>query len=340
MWSTVKSAPAGSLQLICRMGFGGRFCYNSRVKGRAAKQTYERGEVCRLLSVSERQLQSWEKQGLVLKTSTYGFPDLIALRTLASLKASGVRPERVRQVLSALRSKLKNVSDPLRELKVYSDGHRIGVQVAGQRMEPITGQLLFDFDAESLKKLLAFSSKGDEDAKAGQAQRRQAEDWFLQGLELEQTGAPIERAVEAYKQAVAEDPGSTGALVNLGTIYFKKHVWKDAEKYYRKAIEADDTYALAHFNLGNLHDERGNYEKALEHYLRAVKLDPSYADAHYNLALLSQTMGQAMKALHHWQIYLKLDPGSQWSAIARREMETLRKSALVVTGRARLGVVS
>ena len=34
-----------------------------------------------------------------------------------------------------------------------------------------------------------------------------------------------------------------------------------------------------------------------------------------------------MKAVHHWRAYLKLDPSSEWSGIARRELDKLRKAA-------------
>jgi tetratricopeptide (TPR) repeat protein len=297
-------------------------------------QTYNREEVCRLLGVSQRQLKSWESHGFVPAAESYGFSDLIALRTLVSLKSSGITTAKVRQALTALREKLKDVSDPLKELKVFTSGHKIGVQVAGHKMEPITGQLLLDFDADYLKKLLSFSPKSSEAAETlkQQGKRRESEEWFQRGLELEQTGAPIARAIEAYKQAVADDPNAGGALVNLGTIYFKMGTWKEAEKYYRKALEADASYALAHFNLANLYDETGRKEEALEHYQSALRLEPSYADVHYNIALLHQAMGNPMKAVRHWQTYLRLDPGSAWAVIARHELGALRQTSLVVAG--------
>jgi tetratricopeptide (TPR) repeat protein len=117
--------------------------------------------------------------------------------------------------------------------------------------------------------------------------------------------------------------------VNLGTIHFNAKQFARAESCYRRALEADATYALAHFNIGNLYDERGDYDRALRHYLEAVRLSPQYADAHYNLALLHQGAGHVMDAVRHWKLYLKLDPASSWSAIARRELDKLRRSTVV-----------
>jgi tetratricopeptide (TPR) repeat protein len=229
--------------------------------------------------------------------------------------------------VAAIRRHLRDVEDPLREMKVIADGKRIRVELAGQQMEPISGQLLFNFDGSELRKLLAFPREQREEAES-RSRRDEAERWFQEGLRHEQTGS-VKEAIQSYEKALGIDPRSAGAWVNLGTIYFNARQFGRAESHYRRAIEADPTYALAHFNIGNLYDERGDYEKALYHYNQAVELNASYADAHYNLALLHQARGHVMDAVRHWRIYLKLDPGSSWGAIARRELEKLRKSTVV-----------
>ncbi len=298
---------------------------------RPLKQEYSREEARRVADVSERQLRSWEKQKLIPTGDSFGFPDLIALKTLVRLRESKVRPERIRRVLTAIRARLSEIENPLTQLRVFSDGRRIGVQIAGRKMEPISGQLLLDFDAQELSKLLAFPSESQEsrENRSRQVQKMEAERWFQKGLELEQTGAPVDHVVHAYEQAAGLDHRSAGALVNLGTLYFNARKWSDAERCYKRALKADPNYALAHFNLGNLYDEKGDRARALHHYSAAIRLHASYADAHYNLALLYQTSGQVMKAVRHWRIYLKLDPGSSWAVIARRELDKLRKATLL-----------
>jgi tetratricopeptide (TPR) repeat protein len=193
-------------------------------------------------------------------------------------------------------------------------------------MEPVSGQLLLNFDQTELRRLLSFPGRNESDERA---RRQQADSWFQKGLELERAGGPVEEAISAYETAATLDPTSAGALVNLGTIYFNARTWSKSEHYYRTAIEVDPNYALAHFNLANLYDERGDYAQAMVHYETAVKLNPRYSDAHYNLALLYQGNGQVMEAVRHWKSYLKLDPGSAWSAIARRELDKLRKTTVL-----------
>ncbi len=293
----------------------------------AAKQAYSRAETRRLLKITERQLKSWEHQKLLPASETYGFRELLALRTILKLRASRLASPQIRRALTALREKLRDIHDPLSQLKIYADGKRIRVEIDGRAMEAESGQLLLNFDALELKRLLEFRKPAA--LNADQIQRAAAEHWFQRGLELEQTGAPIAEVIEAYQKAVELDPTSAGALVNLGTIQFNARNWKEAERYYLEALKADPQYALAHFDLANLYDERGDRAQAQQHYQAALEISPSYADAHYNLALLYQGSNQGMKALRHWTEYLKLDPSSHWSSIARRELSKLRKAAVV-----------
>ena len=297
----------------------------------ATKQAYSREEVRRFLGVSEQQLRSWEKQKFIPAGKSFSFSDLLALRTLAALRKNRIAPAQIRNALDAVRVRLRDIRNPLTELKLYSDGRKIQVQFAGQKMEPVSGQLLLDFDEAEISKLLSFpGATPAADTPATQNQkRREAETWFERGLELEQVGAPMEEIILAYEKAAELDPTSAGALVNLGTVYFNARNWREAERRYRKALEIDAEYALAHFNLGNLFDERGDRTKALSHYQAALKVHANYADAHYNIALLYQATNQALKAVRHWKAYLKLDPSSTWADIARRELDKLRASTIV-----------
>jgi tetratricopeptide (TPR) repeat protein len=198
-------------------------------------------------------------------------------------------------------------------------------------MEPLSGQLLLDFDQAALTNLLSFPPKSTASANAAgkHKSRKEAERWFEKGLELEQTGAPFEAIVAAYRNATEIDPTSAGALVNLGTVYFNARDFAEAERQYKKALEIDGNYPLAHFNMGNLFDEMGDRPRALTHYLAALQIHPNYADAHYNIALLYQSTNQPMKAVRHWKLYLKQDSNSTWADIARRELEKLRDSTIV-----------
>lgn len=289
----------------------------------APKEEYSRADVRRKFGLSERQLKNWERQELLPAAESYSFRDLIAVKSLIKLRENHIQGRQIAQALKSLREKLDWVKQPLSELRIVFHGRKIAVHVAGQKMEAISGQILFDFDAAELSAVASFPER-----KLTLNRTRESEAWFQRGLELEETGAPVEEAVGAYKKVLELNPGAAGALVNLGTIYYRMRQFGEAEKYYVEAIRADPSYPLAQFNLGNLHDEQGRLKEAFEHYRRALNLNPQYADAHFNLALLCERTGDPLKAVHHWKAYLKLDHSGQWAEIARRQLERLRPSVI------------
>ncbi len=279
----------------------------------------------RLLNVSEKRLQSWERQGLITAGETFSFRDLIALRALQKLSENKIAPRQIGLAMESLKRKLTGIAEPLNELRIVSDGKTIAVQLAGQRMEAISGQLLFDFEASEIPSVRIMAAN----AEVTPVPEDDAEEWFQKGLALEETGAPVEQALDAYRRAIELNPNAAGALVNLGTIAFRARRLREAAGYYQRAIEADPRYPLAHFNLGNVFDEMGKTETARVHYENAVLLNPDYADAHFNLALIAERGNDNLRALKHWKAYLKLDSVSAWAAQARKQVERLRKLTVV-----------
>jgi tetratricopeptide (TPR) repeat protein len=317
-----------------------RSCLRATIGGVAeagVKTGYTRLEVCRLFNLAETVLEDWERHGFLPKQSHYGFQEMVALKTLRELRRNRYRPERIRLIVESLRERLRHIENPLTELKIFTDGRRLAVQVDGGRMEPLTGQLLLNFDREEIRRLLQFPGRPAEDelVRAAAARRFEADRWFEKAVELEQTGGTADHLIAAYERAIEADPGHSAALVNLGTVHFHQQDWARAESCYRKATEVQPDYALAHFNLGNLYDELGKVAKALDCYECTLRLDPGYADAHYNLALLYQGEGDSLKALKHWRAYLKLDPQCYWAAIARRELARVRDEAVISGKRAK-----
>jgi len=298
---------------------------------KALNEMCTREKACRLAGISERQLRSWEKLNLIPHLEEFGFSDLVALRTLARLRRSDVPNARIRRAVTSLRERFRLGDYPLRELRLMAEAGKITVQMAGRRMEPLSGQLLLDFEegpAGPQALAIPQPDADQRDARAATARLRQAEEWVQRALDLDLRAAPLREVVQAYEKALALNPLEKIALVNVGTLYFQARAFEEAERYYRKALEADPSYPLALFNLGNLYDELGRREQAIEFYRRALESSPNYADAHYNLALVYQTTGQTMRAVHHWKTYLRLDPGSSWAAVARRQLDAIYQTAV------------
>ncbi len=288
---------------------------------------YGREDICRLLQVSERRLRGWEKQGLVDAAGVYGFSDIAALRTIKRLSDLRFSPGQIRRAINGLKSHIEDMERPFEQARFSAEGRRIAVHVAGDKLDPVSGQLLFDFEANPGAAVRAFPARREEPAGLAKMEREaEAEAWFQRGLALEEAGAPVQDAVMAYRRAIEANPRASGALVNLGTIAFRMRKMKDAEAFYRRALESDPGYALAHFNVGNLFDEQGNHSEARKHYLEAIRLNPRYADTYFNLALLCERNNEILQAIGYWNSYLKLDSTSSWARAAKKQLERLKKS--------------
>ena len=282
-----------------------------------AAETYTRGEVRRILKIRENRLRSWERLDLCERLTEFGFADLIALKTLQKLREKRIPATRIKSSLASLSKKLAGIKRPLWDLKIVSDGKRVAVELPGGKMEALTGQMLIDFDASSLRPVTELSNREGRTAD----RVRQAEDWFRRGLELEESGSAVQEAVDAYRKALELNPDAVGAWVNLGTLHYQQREMEEAERCYRQALKTSPHYALAHFNLGNICEEGERLSEAVNHYRLALRLQPQYADAHYNIALVYERAGEPMRAAKHWRSYLKIDSTSPWALIARQQLK-------------------
>ena len=309
----------------------------------ATNERFSRNQVRRILRLSERQLRAWERMGLLQpavsplpagpppnparEDSVYTFTDIIALKTLADLRKSGVPPARLRRAGEALREKLAGVERPWSELHLQGRGKKVIVQWGGSSMEPVTGQLLMDYEAAERKsadaasRIETFSPYGTRRKRTELDKKAAAERLFMAGLRYEEEGAAPEKAIRAYQKAIELNPQAAGAFINLGTVYYNLGKLDAAESCYRSALSIDPDYSLVYFNLGNVADERNDLQSAREQYEQAIRRDPSYSDPHYNLALVYEKLGRHGKARQQWAIYLKLDQESKWAAYARQQIQ-------------------
>ena len=274
---------------------------------------FSRDEVQRILDLTSKQLEYWDRLRLVpsrkeLGNRFYDFRDLIGLRTVKQLTENGVPANRLRRALAALRAELSHAHAPLAELRVLSDGRDVVVERGGARLEPLSGQFVLNFETREIGERVR--------AMPG----RTAEDWFATGLECESENAAASEAIGAYERALEVDPKKFEALVNCGTLYYEQGNFEKASHYFRRAAEADPQSSLAHSNLGSVLEEVGQLEEARDHLRLAVRFDPSYSDALFNLALVCEKLGAHGEAREHWQHYLKLDPASPWSEYARQRL--------------------
>lgn len=274
---------------------------------------FSRGEVQRILEVSEKQLDYWERLRIVSPRKGkgekfYDFRDLIGLRTAKQLIENGVPANRLRRSLAALRQQLAEVHAPLSELRVFSNGGEIVVEQKGARLEPLSGQFVMNFETAELND------------KVHVMPERNVEDWMTLAQQCEEDRETWPEAIDAYEQALRLDPERVDALVNSGTLLYDQGDLAKAVDSFRRAVALEPANALAQFNLGSVLEEIGELEAARNHLRRAVSLDTGYSDAHYNLAFVCEKLGAHGEARRHWQRYVELDPASPWCAYARQRL--------------------
>ena len=257
----------------------------------------------------------WEKAGLVEPSETYSFFELLQLKKLRDLRAKKVRSAVIRESLQAMQRQVSGMVNPLLEAGTFSTGTRVAFRHHGKAVEPIAGQFVMDFlpksDVVIAAKLRQFRTADS------------AAEWFAKGIGLEEDPATQLEAIDAYKKAIELEPNHAAAHINLGTLFYNRQDYVQAEAFYRKAVEVDPRYALAYFDLGNVLDETGRLPDAVRAYKTAINLAPTYADAHYNLALAYEKMRQPRKALPHWRAYVKLDRSGPWAIHAKNQIRRI-----------------
>jgi superkiller protein 3 len=102
---------------------------------------------------------------------------------------------------------------------------------------------------------------------------------FNMGIKALQDGDTT-GAVTYYRAALAADENHTGALLNIGSIYFVQKKYVEAAKNFKKVTELDPTGIDGFSNYGKVLVVQKKYDDALLAYQAALDADGDYADAH------------------------------------------------------------
>jgi DNA-binding transcriptional MerR regulator len=283
---------------------------------------FTRREVAKLLGVTETRLRSLDRAKVVSpsgqkgKQRAYTFQDLIALRATRELLEHRVRLRDVARAIGALRQALPRVTRPLQELRIVGDGRRVIVKAEEGNFEPITGQMVLDFQVQALREDVVRVLRPE----TSPARARTAYDLYVQASALDENPQTYDQAEELYSRAIRLDPSLAIAYTNLGNIRFRRGDEAGAVDLYRKAIEVDPRQPEAHYNLGYVMLERGDARAATAYFEQALLGDPRFADAHFNLAMAWEQLGERGRARPHWRKYLELEPSGTWADVAREHL--------------------
>lgn len=272
-------------------------------------QSYSVRDVERLLRLSRTTVRSLINTGFVRPTRgprrqfRFSFQDLIVLRAARALIDAKVSRRRINRSLEDLRKHLPDEL-PLSGLSIRAIGDRVVVREGDSHWQVDDGQYVLGFDVSEENGMLRVVERTEELATPTEPVAKNAEDWFNEGLEVEDEDP---RAAEkAYEHAVREDPDNVAAWINWGRLLHARGETRAAEGVYRRARAKCGRDALLMFNLGVLLDDLGRTRAAIEAYQSAIEEDPDLADCHYNLARLYESMGKPQHAIRHLGQYRRL----------------------------------
>jgi tetratricopeptide (TPR) repeat protein len=284
---------------------------------------FTRSELSRLLGLAPARLRSLDRSGIASPSGrrngrrAYTFQDLIAIRTAQALLEQKVRLRDVSRAVQALKQSLPKVTRPLAELRIVSDGRRVVVrQHDGAPFEPVTGQLMLNFEIKSLRDEVVRVLRPS----AGRERARTAYELYLRASQLDEDTATVQAAEQLYEQAIQLDPWLAIAYTNLGNIRFRRGDAEGANELYQKALGIDPDQPEAQYNLGYVMLERGEPQASIPLFEGALRADPGFSDAHFNLAMALEQVGQPQQARKYWLSYIDLEPSGTWSEIARRHL--------------------
>ena len=108
---------------------------------------FRRGELCKIIGLSARQLQYWHKTNLLRPSyqtpgshGRYTFQDLIAFKAAKKLLEAGVSLQRIRKSIASIQELLPSIKRPLAELTLVATGDVILAFYQDTAFEAISGQ--------------------------------------------------------------------------------------------------------------------------------------------------------------------------------------------------------
>ncbi len=284
---------------------------------------YSAREVARIFHISPARLRYWERTALIETSArapgggSFGFRDLVRIKTVLSLLRRGVPLRRIRRSLEAVRDRLPELDQPLEVMDIWPGGSdRVVVRHHGAVLEP-DGQVLLDF-RDPPGTPVASLDEARRVARGSEPEVALA--WFEHGCRLDVRRETQPEAIEAYQRALEADPEFADAHCNLGTVHYQLGDQAAARACYERALACDAGHVEANLNLAGLLEDQGEDARALELYREALRRAPLRADVHLAAALLYEKLRERKRAREHWRRYLQLDPLGAWAEVARKRL--------------------
>ena len=125
------------------------------------------------------------------------------------------------------------------------------------------------------------------------------------------------RALEIWRELLADDPEDPGLLLRLGMTQSLLGRYDEAEATLIKAHGIQPANPHVVYNLGLMYFRKGSLDRAEEHLRQTLSMDPRYPEAYFHLGLLCEDGGKKGEALKLYLKELEVNPGcsSAWAHV-------------------------
>jgi tetratricopeptide (TPR) repeat protein len=161
-----------------------------------------------------------------------------------------------------------------------------------------------------------------------QIDKQNAEAFLMMGLNLKEMGEK-DRAIAAFKNAVAADADLVDGWVNIGILLDEKKD-KKALEYLETALRIDSTSEEALHAKAQYFQNRNQLKEAIAIYKQIPRFDKNNADAFYNIGLLYMDLDSIRQAKNNFNIAVNVDPqyilGYFYRGVASEKLGELKEA--------------
>ena len=111
-----------------------------------------------------------------------------------------------------------------------------------------------------------------------------------------------------YRELLAKEPDSLGALEGLGVLAFQQGRIEDAAAFFARGVALAPESVRFHANLGESLRTIKRFDQALWHLRKAAALDPNEVQAWNSLGLVAFDLGRHAAALHAYRTAIRVRP--------------------------------
>ena len=128
---------------------------------------------------------------------------------------------------------------------------------------------------------------------------------------LAQQGTVGVRVSDPLVDSLQESIAGERLHLSRGKIAFEAQRYEEAVNEFRKAVAANPESVAARVNLGAALTQSGDLNAAVEQFEAALRIEPGKANAHYNLAVLLARQNKHDQAIAHLRSALNVEPNDQ-----------------------------